>query len=52
MKHFLFLRHGPVAEEYQKIFYGQLDIPLSEEGKRKSLQEKAPFEEDLKKLLL
>jgi len=38
MKHFLFLRHGPVAEEYRKIFYGQLDIPLSEEGKYKSLQ--------------
>jgi len=38
MRHFLFLRHGPVAEKYRKIFYGQLDIPLSEEGKRKSLQ--------------
>lgn len=38
MKNLFFLRHGPIVEEYRKIFYGQLDIPLSEEGKLKSLQ--------------
>jgi broad specificity phosphatase PhoE len=38
MKNFFFVRHGPVSEEYRKVFYGQLDIPLSEEGKLKSLQ--------------
>lgn len=36
MRHFLFLRHGKIAEEYRKVFYGQLDVPLSEEGIRAS----------------
>lgn len=36
MRHFLFLRHGQIAEEFRKVFYGQLDVPLSDEGIRKS----------------
>lgn len=36
MRHFLFLRHGQIVEEFRKVFYGQLDVPLSEEGIRKS----------------
>lgn len=36
MRHFLFLRHGQIAEEFRKVFYGQLDVPLSEEGLKKS----------------
>ncbi|MFN3920870.1 MAG: histidine phosphatase family protein [Caldimicrobium sp.] len=32
MKNFFFIRHGQIAEEYKKVFYGQLDIPLSKEG--------------------
>ncbi len=38
MKDFIFLRHGPIVEEYRKVFYGQLDIPLSKEGELKSLE--------------
>jgi len=38
MKDFFFLRHGQVAEEYRKVFYGQFDVPLSEEGKLRSLK--------------
>lgn len=38
MKDLFFLRHGPIVEEYRKVFYGQLDIPLSEEGKLMSLK--------------
>lgn len=38
MKHFLFLRHGQIEESYRGLFYGQMDVPLSEEGKRKSLE--------------
>ena len=34
----IFIRHGFIAEEYRKVFYGQLDVPLSEEGKIKSLK--------------
>jgi len=48
LRNLFFLRHGPVPEEYTKIFYGQLDIPLSEEGKRRSLE----VVEELKKLPL
>jgi len=48
LKNFFFLRHGPVPEEYSKVFYGQLDIPLSEEGKRRSLE----VVEEFKKLPL
>ncbi len=33
---FLFFRHGPIAPDWRDKFYGQLDIPLSEEGKSKS----------------
>lgn len=32
MKNFFFIRHGQIAEEYKKVFYGQLDVPLSKEG--------------------
>ncbi len=38
VKDFFFIRHGQVAEEYRKVFYGQLDVPLSEEGRVKSLE--------------
>ncbi len=38
IKDFFFIRHGQVAEEYRKVFYGQLDVPLSEEGRVKSLE--------------
>jgi len=48
LKNLFFLRHGQVPEEYTKVFYGQLDIPLSEEGKRRSLE----VVEELKKLPL
>uniref|UniRef100_A0A7V6CDM8 Histidine phosphatase family protein n=1 Tax=Thermodesulfobacterium geofontis TaxID=1295609 RepID=A0A7V6CDM8_9BACT len=37
-RNFFFLRHGFIAEEYRKVFYGQFDVPLSEEGKIKSLK--------------
>ncbi len=36
MYNFFFLRHGKVAEEFRGIFYGQLDVPLSKEGKLES----------------
>lgn len=35
-KNIFFLRHGQVAEEFRKVFYGQLDVPLSEEGEQAS----------------
>ncbi len=38
MKNFLILRHGPIAEEYRRVFYGQMDVPLSAEGERLSLE--------------
>lgn len=38
MKNFIILRHGPIAEEYRKVFYGQMDVPLSPEGERLSLE--------------
>jgi len=36
MKNFIILRHGPIADEFRKVFYGQLDVPLSPEGERLS----------------
>jgi hypothetical protein len=27
-QNFIFIRHGFIAEEYRKVFYGQLDNPL------------------------
>ncbi|MEZ0344566.1 MAG: histidine phosphatase family protein [Caldimicrobium sp.] len=38
MKNFIIIRHGPISEEYRKVFYGQMDIPLSSEGERLSLE--------------
>ncbi len=38
MKNFIILRHGPISEEYRKVFYGQLDVPLSPEGEKLSLE--------------
>ncbi len=29
----LFIRHGPILQEFRKVFYGQMDVPLSEEGR-------------------
>ena len=48
MKNFIFLRHGPIAEEYRKVFYGQMDVPLSPQGEKLSLE----VVEGLKKLPL
>ncbi|MFN3505187.1 MAG: histidine phosphatase family protein [Caldimicrobium sp.] len=36
MKNLFLIRHGPVAKEYKEVFYGQLDVPLSPEGKELS----------------
>ncbi|MCS7279446.1 MAG: histidine phosphatase family protein [Thermodesulfobacteriaceae bacterium] len=33
MKEILIIRHGPILKDFRKVFYGQLDVPLSEEGK-------------------
>ncbi len=38
MKNFIIIRHGPIAEEYRKVFYGQIDVPLSQEGEKLSLE--------------
>lgn len=60
MKEILLIRHGPISENFRKIFYGQLDVPLSEEGKILSkkvvslltpLEIKAIFSSPLKRAL-
>ncbi len=37
MKNLFFFRHGPIREDFREVFYGQGDVPLSEEGKKRSL---------------
>ncbi|MCS7198913.1 MAG: histidine phosphatase family protein [Caldimicrobium sp.] len=36
MKHFFLIRHGQIEECYRALFYGQMDVPLSVEGQKKS----------------
>ncbi len=38
MKNFIIFRHGPIVEEYRKVFYGQVDVPLSSQGEKLSLE--------------
>ncbi len=35
---FILIRHGEVQPQYKKICYGASDVPLSDEGRRRSLE--------------
>ncbi|MCS7149435.1 MAG: histidine phosphatase family protein [Caldimicrobium sp.] len=36
MKHLFLIRHGQIEDSFRNIFYGQMDVPLSKEGLKKS----------------
>jgi broad specificity phosphatase PhoE len=38
MQAFILFRHGKISEEWRDKFYGRLDVPLSEEGIKESIE--------------
>jgi len=38
MQAFILFRHGKISEEWRNKFYGRLDVPLSEEGIKESIE--------------